>query len=129
MKMCKSSKIAFLTVIAVFCVSSTVFGAYRGEIVSGQTKTGYEITGPAYEDSLGFDGQTGYRVIISVEATSGALSPWIDLYPPDGGPVEASSIFDTLDHQLEQSGTYTVVVHDSGYDDTGTYNVTFDNLQ
>ena len=69
--------------------------------------------------------QAGERVVIT--ATGVSLSPEIYLYPPGSGAFEVSatgiSNSKRLDHQLLQSGTYTIVVQDYGLDNTGTFDI------
>ena len=122
-----TSKIVAFAAIAVLSLVPSTFGADRGPIYSGETKIGLDINSPSYMDTWDFNGaQVGDRVLISVEPTSGSLSPWIKLYPPDGGPYEVLGT-GTIDHPLEQTGLYTIVVYDSGYNDAGTYNISFTN--
>ena len=105
---------------------SSAWGADRGEIHSGETKIGLEIAGPSYMDTWTFYGEAGDRVIITAVISSGTLNTVIYLYPPDGGPCEANTHpwGDRLDHQLEQSGLYTIVIQDYSLNDEGTYNIT-----
>ncbi len=110
----------------LFCLvmaNTFIHAANRGHIYSGETKDSLEISSPSFEDTFDFDGIVNDRVIISVEPTSGTLSPLVKVYPPGGGPYEILSI-NTIDHQLLQTGIYTIVVSDNLYDDTGTYNIT-----
>src|SRR5439155_8139605 len=56
----------------------------------------------------------------------GTLNTAICLYPPDGGPVEACppNAGDFLDHQLAQSGLYTIVIFDGFFlSRMGDYNI------
>jgi hypothetical protein len=100
--------------------------ADRGEFFSGETKIGYSINSPSYMDTWNFQGQTGDRVIITAVKTSGNLDTEILLYPPGGGSVEAYTPFsDKLDHQLLDTGLYTVLIQDYGLNDSGTYNISF----
>ena len=103
------------------------WGTDRGQIYSGETKIGLEIIGPSYMDTWTFYGDAGDRVLISVQATSGTLWPRINLYPPDSGPEEATNI-EYLDHQLAQSGLYTIVIEDVGLNDEGTYNISLTKI-
>jgi len=104
---------------------SVALAADRGPINSGETKIGFAISAPSYLDTWTFEGSAGDRVLITAEPTSGSLDSCIDLYPPGGGEKEASSgLGDALDHQLQQTGLYTIVVYDAYFDDSGTYNIT-----
>jgi hypothetical protein len=95
-----------------------------GWIASGETLTG-QMQVASDLDGFQFYGEAGDRVLVTAVVTSGSLDTAIDLYPPGGGEKEDSTgNGDRLDHQLLQSGTYTVVVSDSGLSDTGTYNIT-----
>ena len=64
--------------------------------------------------------------MITATGTSAGIYPEIHLYPPEhGGAFEASATGTgppiRLDHQLQLSGTYTIVVQDWNLDTTGTY--------
>ena len=78
-------------------------------------------------DAFQFYGDAGERVIITAVTTSGSLDTVIYLYPPGGGPAEADTApwGDRLDHPLEQSGLYTIVIQDYNLNSEGTYNITF----
>src|SRR5439155_437736 len=77
-----------------------------------------------------FPVSAGDWIIITAVATSGTLDTTIDLYPPGGGPREATTDRggggggDRLDHQLAQSGLYTIVIYDHTLSRTGDYKIT-----
>ena len=104
---------------------SVAYGTDRGGIASGETRVGLNITAPAYTDTWTFSGAFGDRVVINAVPTSGTLHTDITLYPPGGGPAEASTISEQLDHQLQQTGLYTIVIADFGLDAPGDYNISF----
>ncbi len=80
-------------------------------------------------DAFTFSGTAGQRVLFSGIATAGAsFNTTFYLYPPNGGPLETSTFGDKLDHQLLQSGTYTVVLEDQNLDHTGSYTVSYYNV-
>ncbi len=120
-------------IISLFILSivlgflSSVWGADRGAILSGETKVGLNITAPSYMDTWTFNGSTDDRVIVSAVTTSGALNTDIILYPPGGGAAVAhpGACGDWLDYQLQTSGTYTIVIRDCGLSNGGTYNISF----
>ncbi len=125
--------IYLLLVVGILCGwFSFGWGADMGLINSGETKSG-TIGAPSYMDTWTFEGQAGDRVIINVVTTSGDLNTCIILYPPDGGPAEAStcdSCFynhggDQLSAQLQKTGLYTAIVSDVCLSRAGTYNITF----
>ena len=76
-------------------------------------------------DLFQFTGNAGDRVVITATATSTGITPEIFFYPPGGGDYETTATGlatnKRLDHQLLQSGTYTIVVQDYALDTTGTY--------
>lgn len=121
--------------VAAFCYMVLSLGfqaqaADRGQIASGDTQTGNVVSGPPYLDTWSFTGNMGERVIFHAVTTQGAFDTTLFLYPPGGGPAEASGWTtgyggDVLDHQLQHAGTYTLVIQDHGVNDSGTYNVTF----
>ena len=74
------------------------------------------------EGDLGVSGE----VVIAAHRTSGTtLYAQADLYDPTGTLVGSNSPGNgsTASLTLLSTGTYTIVVHDFGYDDTGAYNV------
>ena len=115
--------VVLASAVSLMLMLTSAFGADRGPINSGETKIGFEISAPSYIDTWTFEGEEADRVLISVETTSGALSPYIELYPPGGGPREAYSSPGSIDHQLEQTGTYSIVISDFGYDDESATDV------
>ena len=78
-------------------------------------------------DLFEFCGMAGDQVVITATGTSAGIYPEIYLYPPGGGASEASAIgtgtSKQLDHQLLQSGTYTIIVQDWNIDTKGTFNI------
>ena len=112
----------FIILILLGCIS-LVWGADRGPIRSGETKSGFQLAGPSYMDTWTFNGNTDDRVLIDAEPTSGSTCLDIHLYPPGGGPREASGR-QWLDHQLQQTGLYTIVVGECYFDDAATYDIT-----
>jgi len=126
-------KIVLRTCILTLSVAIALpraFAADRGEILSGETRAANVVSGPPYLDTWTFSGTTGERIIIYAVTTNGAFDTTIYLYPPGGGPAEASGWAtgyggDTLDHQLQHAGTYTILIQYYGVNDTGTYNLTF----
>ncbi len=95
-----------------------------GDLVSSGTASGRIITSDM--DAYQFYGRAGDRVIITAARASGSLDTELYLYPPDGGPLEASTspFGDRLDHQLQKTGLYTTIVHDYALNDAGEYNIT-----
>src|SRR5437773_2676187 len=108
--------------VLILGLAGVSWGADKGPISSGETKSS-TITSPSFTDTWIFEGAKGDQVIITAVTISGSgpLDTTIDLYPPDGGPQEASSLRcgqfgcaggDLLDHQLQQSGLYTILIRD-----------------
>jgi len=101
--------------------------AEGGQIVSGQTSR-ETISAPSYMDVWKFEGQAGNRVIIAAAEVAGGIEPEILLYPPGEAFHEAVaqgdlSQYRMLDHQLQQSGQYTIIVRDWHMDETGRYDI------
>ena len=98
-----------------------------GTILPAQTLTG-TINQPSDSDMFQFSGNVGDRVVITT--SSAAVQPMIFLYPPGGGGFEASSQTisgsQQVDHQLLQSGTYTILIRDYQDNQTGAYNLTLE---
>ena len=99
-----------------------------GAIASGQTLSGSTV--PSDLDGFQFYGNTEERVIINAVKTTGNLDTYITLYPPGGGSAEASTWAwgDQLDHQLKQTGLYTIVIQDYQLNDAGGYNISLTKI-
>ena len=126
-----TKKLFFLLSICIFCsYASFAWGAARGQINSGETRIGLSISGPSFLDTWTFNGSIGERVIINAVKTTGNLDTYITLYPPGGGPAEASTWAwgDQLDHQLKQTGLYTIVIQDYQLNDAGGYNISLTKI-
>ena len=97
-----------------------------GEISSGETKTG-TLTSEADTDIFQFNGTAGDRVIITTAELIGGVEPEIYLYPPESGELEASdegiALDHRLDHQLLETGLYTIVVSDYNLNEEGEYGI------
>jgi hypothetical protein len=98
-----------------------------GAIASGQTLSG-AINVASDMDAFQIYGNTGDRIIVTVTATSGDLSPTIYLYPPDGGPAEQSVWNAVLSWQLEQTGLYTINIRDNFGSGSGNYNISLSKI-
>ena len=91
-------------------------------ISSGQTVSG-TIDAPSDIDVVQFSCEARVKVKIDLSPTSGYLNPYFLLYPPDGSTYEAAG-HQSLEHVLQQSGTYMVVVYDYACDHIGNYKIT-----
>jgi len=97
-------------------------------IASNDIKTGQFQQGVDF-DAFTFTGVAGNRILFRGLATgAGGHNPTLSIYPPGGGQAEASTSSDGFDLQLLKSGTYTVVVEDTGNDNTGTYTISMMNV-
>jgi len=82
-------------------------------------------------DSFTFVGKAGDKVLleVSADAASGKLAPHVTVYRPTG--AQLSSTFDAaqvvMPLTLDETGTYTVVIRDTGSGSTGTgrYSIAF----
>ena len=98
-----------------------------GPISSGETLKGSILVSDM--DAYQFYGEAGDRAIISAVTTSGLLNTEIILVDPDFvNETNTQPGGDLLDHVLQKTGTYTILVQDAGLDNTGSYNITFLNL-
>jgi hypothetical protein len=73
-----------------------------------------------------FHGEKGGRVVIADSAGPGMVPPEIYLYPPEGREYEASAEDGgpgcrVLDHELEATGDYRVLVYRSAREDKTDY--------
>jgi hypothetical protein len=85
-------------------------------IVTGQFQQGVDF------DAFTFTGTAGHRLIVTgVETGGGGHNTLMSVYPPGGGGYESYNSANQFDLQLLQTGTYTLVIEDSGNDNTGTY--------
>ncbi len=92
-------------------------------ITCGQTRSG-NLTSKAQQDTFSFCGLAGSSVIVSTAGTSGGVCVYAELYDPSGtyrGRNSCNSNSSSL--SLPATGTYTLLVYDSGHNGTGTYNV------
>jgi predicted RNase H-like HicB family nuclease len=108
-----------------FCFSAAAWAG--GGIGCDETRTG-RLDPPSYQDSWTFDGNAGDRVVITTIGTSGGVVPWIYLYPPNSNDPEGSALgslpYKRLDHQLLESGTYTILIQDMDQNTAGDYAIT-----
>jgi hypothetical protein len=94
--------------------------AFGDTVLSGAPAAGagnVEVAGAA--DIYTFDGQAGQQAILDVLAGNNVFIRWT-LLAPDGSELFGAPIGDRA-LTLAQTGTYTLNVHGSGIDDTGTY--------
>ena len=111
--------------LAIFSLSPLcLWGTDMGMIKSGEVHTA-TLGSPGSSDTWTFYGEAGDRIVIT--SSSGSVQPEIFLYPPDGGPSEASatgSAFSKwVDHQLLETGLYTIVIRDWYLDSIGEYGI------
>ena len=125
-------KVLTIAVVILLCIifSEYAWSADRGTINSDETMIGISLLAPSYMDTWTFNADIGDRVIINAVTTSGSLDTCITLYPPDGGPAEAGTCDcfwgggDQLNHQLQKTGTYTLIMQDGcSLSRTGVYNL------
>ena len=120
----------FLTALTMsICSVPLVQATEMGEILSAETRTG-SITNPAQTDSFTFNGEADQKALISISREGGDLAPRISLYAP-GGSLEVSDWGGThaeIDHQLLQSGLYTIVVMDHFGSGTGNYSLSLTKI-
>ncbi|MCA9730325.1 MAG: T9SS type A sorting domain-containing protein, partial [Candidatus Eisenbacteria bacterium] len=77
-------------------------------------------------DPYQFNGVTGDTIHVSAVTTSGSINTMIYLYPPSGGSAVIATASDQVTLVLPSSGAWGLVIEDSGLNDTGTYNLTFE---
>jgi len=100
-----------------------------GAIASSTVKTG-TTSGVGDLDVYTFTGNAGQHVLIDFAKTAGAsYQPYITLYPPNGGSYVTYATSGRLDYQLAATGTFSVLVYDSGFDGDGSYELSLLNLQ
>ncbi len=93
-----------------------------GAIVSGVPRNGSALSSADF-DGYTFNANAGDSVAISAVVTGGAMNTQISLFPPGGGSALTSTTADNVNMELIAGGTYTIVIEDSGIDQTGNYTV------
>ena len=129
----KRLRLYLICLVMGICSTSLAYAVDMGEILSAETRDG-NITNPAQLDSFTFNGEAGQTAVISMSRESGGLDPQILLYAPDG-TLEVSAncgsncVHTAInEHELLQSGLYTIVVKDYGGDETGNYSLSFTKI-
>ena len=84
-------------------------------------------------DTLTFVGTANDRVMIDMAVTLGGLDPQIRLYRPDGTPLCSSFYTNGGSTEINQcilpeTGTYTILAHDYGNTEAGSYRVYLQRL-
>lgn len=122
-------KLNFLYIFLIIFICSTNFvhAVNKGEILSAETRTG-SINNPTQTDSFTFNGEAGQTSVIIMSTESGELEPYVFLYAPDWTlELETRAYFSNHvainNHQLLQSGLYTIIVRDLGADSMGDYSL------
>ena len=92
-------------------------------ILCGETKSGdFEVIGET--DTYAFTGNGGETVAIAVSGITAPQACW-QLYAPNGAAVGQARCRGSATRTLPaQTGTYTVLVFDASFDETGSYSVT-----
>lgn len=126
-----AAKLVFATIIlfSYLLLALPVHAVDMGEIRSGETKNG-NIAIAGQTDSYTFEGKKGQAVVIKMvdinDSTGDLFEPQILLFKPGDGSIEKKMVSKETasieDHNLEQTGVYTIVVGDNGAD-TGEYNL------
>lgn len=98
-------------------------------ITCGQAASG-SIAGALQSDYYSFTGNAGDKVTLRVARTSGnSFFPFLELYAPAGDRLGSSSAVNpTIDATLTTAGTYTAIVYDSGWINTGGYSLVWQRL-
>ena len=98
-------------------------------IESGETLSG--SLSVSEMDTYEFYGEAGDRVLIDADVVSGVhgFDTEIILIDPDfSDEANTQPGGDLLDHVLQKTGTYTIIVQDAGLNHTGSYKITLLNL-
>ena len=123
----------FLGILAILlvCLPGVSGATDMGTINSGETKNG-DLSLPPFENSENswtFNGNAGNQVLITVARITGSIEPVIYLYPPDNSGLEASATslasHQALDHQLQKTGLYTIIIRDYSMDEEGEFSISF----
>ena len=122
--------------IAFLLISLTIFLSYstlhaQTPITCGQTTPG-SISVIGEKDDYTFSASPGAVVTIRLVVTSGAMTPYLELYDQTMTKIaynySSSGNYTYIDKALTPGGTYTIRVYDYGNDSTGNYSLTYLNL-
>jgi len=98
-----------------------------GAIQSGQTLGG-TIDALSDLDAFYVYGNSGDRMVITTQETSGGIIPVVDLYSPSGVKEASSGVAKAIDHTIVETGLYTLVISDFLFDGTGGYNISLTKI-
>ncbi len=117
---------SYIFFIMLIFSANFVYAVNKGKILSAETRTG-NLNNPVQTDSFTFNGEAGQTAVIIMSTESGSLWPYVFLYAPDATlETSAYGIDDVaIDHQLLQSGLYTIVVRGGGI---GDYSLSFTKI-
>jgi hypothetical protein len=101
-------------------------GSYKGDLVSNKV----QISSLASNDVWLLHGVQGSRVVITDTVEAGHAPPDIYLYPPGGTAYEArseprSDRYRVIDRNLEFTGDYVVLIHNTDPSNTLNYKLTY----
>ncbi len=90
----------------------------------GKTRSG-NITSNSQLDAYNFSGNVGEAVIFAAANTSGTVCAKADLYSPTGTLIQGNVFCNGASNSitLPTTGIYTILVYDSGLNDTGFYDL------
>ena len=101
----------------------------------GQSVSGKSINPIGDEDHYTFEGTAGDIITLQLNDSSGFLSTQFRLYAPDGSlvvevppPIGGGGQAALEDFELEDTGTYTIMVSESEGDGVGDYNFTLESV-
>lgn len=111
------------------CATTAPMNVYKGALLQGSTKTGSLDSNEVWM----FHGEKGNRVVISDAVDEGKVPPEIYLYPPDSSKysVQSEAVsdrFQVLDHELEDSGDYVILVHHSEPQNVCSYKIAYTTI-
>ena len=99
-----------------------------GPITSNQVLTG-TTSGVGDFDAFTFSANYGQRVLAIAVATAGAgYNTHLYAYGPGGAGALTSTTNDRIDFLCNASGTWTILIEDSGTDNPGSYTVSIVNI-
>ncbi len=106
---------------------TTVSDANGGSTSSGAVATGSFQTIPDF-DVYTFSASAGQRLLLDAVMTSGTANSVIYLYPPGGGNAVVATTADRIEWLTTTTGTYSLLIADSGLDQTGDYTISMLNV-
>ena len=118
-------KSVFSVYLVLFFCLFTYLAYSQTEILCGKTVVG-SIEKAGEKDTYYFLSSANDKLTIRAATTSGMLSPYLELYAPDGKRI--ANARGQIDKTIPSTGKYTLLVRDESNYWTGNYSLIFERL-